>query len=444
MGIYQDLADLLARLPAVDGPDERRALVAFAGPAELGIYLDWQGSNVVFVGRLLAELSRRGKASLAAFLAALPNTPQVQSSVERRQALADLGIRLDALDEAAFRAELPVPAIDAPEAAARPIDPAMLAAALVNEALAPYYKLGAEELRREAGLSALTLAEAIAREVEPALAGDLAASALWAIFRQNPDLGQPGLLGVLKARLAADGSLAGRLAATLSAAAALPGAGGLRSLLQVSQRLGPVSGDVVGVLVGPDVVARIRQQSVQQQVETVAEGGTVVGTVTGGSGQTIVGGQHHHGDWINTGGGPYFGSGAQVSGGVAGRDQVVGGDQVGGDRITIGGDAYLGVSRGTGGAEPAATFQAVLDRIAQRPPDPDVDKEEIRDTVDKVVDEAAKGDAANAAKVERWLGQLIELAPDVADVMLSWLAGPVSGAAPGIVAAARRLRTRVD
>ena len=454
MGLYQELADLLARLPAVDGPDERRALVAYTGPAELGIHLDWQGSNVAFAGRLIGELSRRGKDALAAFVAALPNTPQVQNSVERQQALAQLGTRLNALEEAAFRAEFPVPALATGPGEARPIDAAMLAASLVNEVLGPYYKLGAEGLGREAGEKAVALAEGVARELEPALAGDLAAGALLNIFRQNPELGQPGLLGVLKARLASDAALAGQLAATLSAAAAEPGNGGLRSLVEVSQRIGLVSGDVVGAIVGADVVDKIRKLSVEQNVETVGPGATLTGAIIGGSGPVNVGGQHHHGDRIDTGGAPHFGGNVQVGRDLIGRDQVVHGDQVGGDRITIGDvtdsqvaagrGARVQTSQGIAGAELAAIFQAVLDRIAQRPPDPNVDKEEIRDTVGKVKEEVGKGDAANAAKVERWLRQLIELAPDVAGVVLKGLANPVAGVAAAVVAVARRLRPFAD
>lgn len=451
MELYQELADLLVHLPAIDGPDERRALVAFTGPADLGIHLDWQGSNVEFAQRLIDELSRRGKAAMTAFVAALPNTPQVGSSLERRQALAQLGARLDTLEEAVFRAQFPLPAA-AREGAARPVDPAMLAASLVNEVLAPYYRLGAEGLGREAGQGAVLLAERVAGRLEPVLAGDVAASALLDIFRQDPKLGQPGLAGVLKARLAADPALASELAAILSAGAAGAGEGDLRSLVEVSQRIGLVSGDVVGAIVGADVVTKIRRLSVEQEAETVGPGGTMIGTVIGGGGPVNVGGQHHHGDQIDTGGAPYFGGNVRVGRDLIGRDQVVQGDQVGGDRITIGDvtnsqvaagrGAQVEVSQGIAGAELAAVFQAVLDRIDVRPPDPNVDRDEIRDTAGKVKDEVAKGDAANVAKIERWLRQLIDLAPDVAEVALAGLANPVVGAAAAIAAVARRLRAR--
>lgn len=434
MGLYRELADLLARLPAVDGPDERRALIAFTGPAELGIYLDWQGSNVVFTGRLLAELSRRGLAALTAFVAALPNTPQVQHSVERRQALAEIGARLNALDEEGFRAEFPVPSPAGPEAAARSADPAMLAAALVNDVLGPYYKLGAEGLRSEAGEKAVALAEGLAREVEPALAADLAASALLSVFRQDPESGQVGLLGILKTRLAADPALAARLAAALGSATAREG-DAMISLAGAGRRLGLANRDAVGAIAGHDVVYNIQQQSVQQQVESVGEGGVVAGTVTGGSGTLTVGGQHYHGDRVDTGGGAFFGS-------VRAGGNVIGGDQVGGDQITVSGDAYLGQSPGTGRPEGAATFQEVLDRIARRPPDPNIDAEEIRETVDRVREEVARGEAANAVKVERWLKQLVDLTPDVAALALRWLVNPATEAEAGIVAVAQRLQTR--
>lgn len=452
MGLHQELADLLAHLPAVDGPDERRALVAFTGPAELGIHLDWQGSNVAFAARLIDELSRRGKAAVTAFVAALGNTPQVQNSVERQRAIAQLGARLNAMEEAAFRAEFPLPA-SAATAEARPIDPAMLAASLVNEVLAPYYKLGTDGLGREAGAGAVALAERVVSALEPALAGDVAASALLDVFRHNPDLGQPGMVGVLKARLAADPALAGQLAATLSAASE-PGDGSLRSLVEVSQRIGLVSGDVVGAIVGSDVLDKIQKLSVSQDVNPVGPGATMVGAVVGGSGPVNVGGQHNHGDRIDTGGAPYFGGNVTVGRDLIGRDQVVHGDQVGGDQITMGDvtnsqvaagrGARVEASQGMGGAELAAIFQAVLDRVAERPPDPDVDREEIHDTVGKVRDEVAKGDEANVAKVERWLRQLMDLAPDVAEVALKGLANPVAGVAAAIVAIARRLRTRPD
>jgi hypothetical protein len=441
MGTYQELADLLARLPAVDGPDERRALLAFTGPAELGVYLDWQGSNVVFAARLLAELSRRGKDALVSFVAALPNTPQVQNSLERRQALEEIGARLYALEETAFRAEFPVPVAPSAEPEAQPPDPAMLAASLVNDVLAPYYKLGAEELGRQAGPSAVALAEAVARKLEAALGGDPGAAALFNIFRQNPEIGRPGLLGVLKARLAADATLADHLVAAASMGAADAGGGALRSLVDVSQRIGHISGDAVGAIVGADVVDRIRKVSVQQDVETVGPGGTQVGAVTGGSGPQIVGGQHQHGDRIDTGGGAYFSGNVQVGRDVVGRDQVVHGDQVGGDQITLGDVSDSQVAAGSGRAQLAVTFQAAQERIDRRPTDPDVDKEEIRDAVHKVKDEVAKGEMANVAKVERWLKQLLDLAPDVAGVVLEGLATPLAGVGVAIVAVARRLRS---
>jgi hypothetical protein len=206
MGVKAELSDFLVYLPAVDDPDERKALITWTGPSELGIYLDWQGSNVAFTERLLGELGRRGKGALLSFLAGLPNTLQVANSIERQQALSALRSQVDALDEAGFRAEFPVP-IGAP-AERPPADPTMLAAAVVNEVLGPYYKLGTDRLRQQAGDRAVTLAERMAQQVEPALAGDVGAGALFDIFKQNPETGRAGVLKVLKVKLTGDPALA--------------------------------------------------------------------------------------------------------------------------------------------------------------------------------------------------------------------------------------------
>ena len=66
------------------------------------------------------------------------------------------------------------------------------------------------------------------------------------------------------------------------------------------------------------------------------------------------------------------------------------------------------------------------------------------ETVGRVKDEIARGDAANPAKVERWLRQLLEVAPDVGDLTLKWLANPGTGAATAVLAVAGRLQTRAE
>jgi len=117
---------------------------------------------------------------------------------------------------------------------------------------------------------------------------------------------------------------------------------------------------------------------------------------------------------VDTGGGAYVGGGVQVTDGdFVGRDQIVYGDKV----------------HGLAGEELARLFTAVYRQIETRPEDPDVDKEELTETVQKVEKEAAKGEAANPSKVERWLKTLALMAPDILEVTAACLLNPVAGVA---------------
>ena len=187
-----------------------------------------------------------------------------------------------------------------------------------------------------------------------------------------------------------------------------------------------------------------------------AGGVAVSGDAEGGV--HIVQGDEIHGDvagrdidkrTIHTGGGAYIGGDVDLGGGdFVGRDKVVHGDEVrgdkvGGDKIEVGGisggtgfaigrGAQAHVSHGLGGEEIARLFEVVYKQIEDRPKDPNVDKEELADTVQKIEKEAAKGEQANANKVERWLGFLADMAPDVLKVTAAALANPVAGVATAI------------
>ena len=128
---------------------------------------------------------------------------------------------------------------------------------------------------------------------------------------------------------------------------------------------------------------------------------------------------------IDTGGGAYVGGKVEVSGGdFVGRDQVVHGDKV----------------HGLGGEELARLFAGVYEQIETRPPDPDVDKEELVETVQKVEEEAAQGEEANPKKVERWLRTLGEMAPDILDVTIACLTHPLAGVGTVIRKVAEKAR----
>ena len=64
-------------------------------------------------------------------------------------------------------------------------------------------------------------------------------------------------------------------------------------------------------------------------------------------------------------------------------------------------------------------FELLEEKIKARPEDPNVDKEEIREQVNQIKAEAAKGEQANSNKLERWTRNLYGMAPDIADVMAS-------------------------
>jgi hypothetical protein len=153
---------------------------------------------------------------------------------------------------------------------------------------------------------------------------------------------------------------------------------------------------------------------------------------------------------VDTGGGAYIGGSVTVSGGdFVGRDKVVhgdevhgdkvGGDKVEGDKITVGDvsgtgiaigrGAQAAVTQGLGGQDIATLFAAVYQQIETRPEDPDVDKAELTETVQKVEAEAAKGEEASPKRIERWLKYLGSMAPDVLDVTVACLTNPVAGVA---------------
>ncbi len=119
---------------------------------------------------------------------------------------------------------------------------------------------------------------------------------------------------------------------------------------------------------------------------------------------------------INTGGGAY------VEGTVTAHEFV------GRDKTVTGVDA----------AGLADLFGTVYDRIARMPERPDVDKDELRDTVEKVEREAAKGADANPQKIGYWLNTLAGVVPDVVKVVAAALVNPVAGVAAAVQVVASR------
>lgn len=72
-------------------------------------------------------------------------------------------------------------------------------------------------------------------------------------------------------------------------------------------------------------------------------------------------------------------------------------------------------------------FKRAHKHIKVRPEDAKVDQAKLENQVKKIEAEAAKGEAADRSKLERWLKTLAKMAPDIVEVMAASLAGPVTG-----------------
>ena len=204
--------------------------------------------------------------------------------------------------------------------------------------------------------------------------------------------------------------------------------------IQVDQRARDVEGDMAGLVAGEGAASRGLDASVSQDVETVAEGGTVTGAVHGERGShTHIGGTEHHGDTVRgdktevrTDGGAYIGRNLSMTGSeFVGRDKTVDG-------------------QGPTATELARAFAEIYRRIEDRPPEPDLDKAEVIETVQKIEQEAAQGEEANPRRVERWLKMLAMMAPDILEVTASCLASPIAGVGTVVRKIAERARADAD
>jgi hypothetical protein len=218
-------------------------------------------------------------------------------------------------------------------------------------------------------------------------------------------------------------------------------------------------------LSAPDPLEMSVVEAVPSYQATVIGDGAIAqgaGAVAAGAGGVAVGrdvdgdvhidqGDEIHGDvagrdidkrTIHTGGGAYIDGDVDLGGGdFVGRDKVMG-DKVGGDKIDVGGiSGSTGFAIGRGAqAHVNQLFEVVYQQIEARSEDPDVDKEELADTVQKIEKEAAKGEQANANKVGRWLGFLADMAPDILKVTAATLANPAAGVATAVRLIAEKFR----
>ena len=87
-------------------------------------------------------------------------------------------------------------------------------------------------------------------------------------------------------------------------------------------------------------------------------------------------------------------------------------------------------------------FDKLYLAVGERKDDPDIDKEEILETVQRIENESKMGDQANQSKLERWMENLQKMAPDIVDVILASLGGPVSGITAVLKKIAEQARAR--
>jgi hypothetical protein len=118
-----------------------------------------------------------------------------------------------------------------------------------------------------------------------------------------------------------------------------------------------------------------------------------------------------------------------------GRNKQIDGDQnviqgsISGGVIVQGRGANVAVQQSSGINEEQLPllFEKMYRAIQSRPDDPSIDKEEISETVQRIEQEVKKGDQANDSKLKRWMESLNKMAPDIVDIILASLGGPVSG-----------------
>jgi hypothetical protein len=88
----------------------------------------------------------------------------------------------------------------------------------------------------------------------------------------------------------------------------------------------------------------------------------------------------------------------------------------------------------------AEAFRAIRQQIEARPADPNVEKEEIQDTVKRIEAETRQGDAANPDRLERLLLTLGGMADDIFQVVAATLTSPALGIAKTIQLIAQKAK----
>lgn len=114
---------------------------------------------------------------------------------------------------------------------------------------------------------------------------------------------------------------------------------------------------------------------------------------------------------------------------TVGGDQQTIGDVSGGAIVVQGRNAKVTVYQGIQGTELAPLFDKVYKSIETLPQVKPDEKQEIAETAKRIETEVAEqGEQANQTSLQRWMDNIQKMAPDIVDVILASLGGPLSGA----------------
>ena len=210
-----ELLRVISNLPGLSDVPERKAFVGFTKYPDVGLYLDWSGSQVTFAEALIDELSRRGQRFTVSFLGAACQVPQVgPEAVTHLRALA---AQIERLRPDEWLSEFPVEPLTAQDRSALQADLDMLADAVVSSTLLPYFALGADALAAKAGPHAVQIANVVAARVATAVTSNRLTKLIFEKFTQKPVEMEQDFLAGLRDLLDHDVDLARDLAAHLTA-----------------------------------------------------------------------------------------------------------------------------------------------------------------------------------------------------------------------------------
>lgn len=113
---------------------------------------------------------------------------------------------------------------------------------------------------------------------------------------------------------------------------------------------------------------------------------------------------------------------------VHGDRQTIG-DVSNGAIVVQGRNAKVNIYQGIQGSELAPLFDKVYQSIAALPTASTDEKQELAETAKRIETEVAQnGETANQTSLQRWMDNIQKMAPDIVDVILASLGGPLSAA----------------